>query len=263
MDSRLNPERVVKNWLTGIVGGVLFLGLILGIVFFVEVVSPAKVLLLKSNSFIREKLGLDSWIPLVGISHLAVEAVILNEDDGFYRHEGYEPRAIQNAVKNDVVSLSLKRGGSTITQQVVKNLLLSRKKSFRRKIEEFILAREAEKSLGKERILEIYLNTAEFGPGLYGMESASRYYFDKKPLDLTAKEGAFLAMLLPSPLKYGKSFRDKKLTPYAERIIGFSLRRMVRARELDARQMEIEWGKPLSFEKVLVPSSKMKFSKSL
>lgn len=204
---------------------------------------------LSSNDIIQKKLKLDSWLPLSEISDLAMGAIIVSEDDNFFHHQGYEMKSIKEAIKTDLSHFEYKRGASTITQQVIKNVFLNREKSLRRKIEELILAHQAEETFGKDRILEIYLNTAQFGAKLYGIEKASIYYFEKPASELTAREGAFLAMLLPSPVRYGKSFSDKKLTPYAEKTISSILKRMAAEEYISAKELGDELQAQLPFEK--------------
>jgi monofunctional biosynthetic peptidoglycan transglycosylase len=204
--------------------------------------------LLNSDASIRAKLGLHSWVPWGQVSPLALDAIVISEDDDFYHNRGYELGSIKDALKTDIRSFGFKRGGSTITQQVIKNVFLSREKSLRRKVEELVLAGEAEKSINKNRLLEVYVNTAQFGPELYGIKDAASAYFNKTPLQLTAKEGAFLAMLLPSPVRYARSFSDRKLTPYAQKTIDTLLKRMVSYQKLTPQEGEVERSTPLSFE---------------
>jgi monofunctional biosynthetic peptidoglycan transglycosylase len=126
-------------------------------------------------------------------------AVILAEDERFYKHEGIDVKAIKNAIKYDLEKKSFRRGASTITQQVAKNLFLSREKTLTRKIKEIILARRMDEKLTKGRILELYLNVVELGPMVYGIGHGARYYFGKPASELTPRECAFLAAMLPGP----------------------------------------------------------------
>ena len=204
--------------------------------------------LLNSTPFLREKMKISVWLPLPEMSGSAVEAIVISEDGGFYRHTGYDLSSIRDAVKTDILSLKFKRGASTITQQVMKNVFLNSEKSMTRKIEELALAQEAEKAVTKDRLLEIYLNTAQFGANLFGLEAASLFYFHKRASELTAKEGAFLAMLLPNPVRYQRSFRDGKLTPYADRTITSILLKMVDAEKMSLEEFNAEKAKPFTFE---------------
>jgi monofunctional biosynthetic peptidoglycan transglycosylase len=126
-------------------------------------------------------------------------AVILAEDDNFYRHEGIDVKAIKKAIQYDLEKQSLARGASTITQQTAKNLFLSREKTISRKIKEVILAKRMEQELTKGRILELYLNVVELGPMVYGIGHGARYYFGKPASALTPRESSFLAAMLPGP----------------------------------------------------------------
>jgi len=126
-------------------------------------------------------------------------AVILAEDANFYKHEGFDVKAIKNAIKYDLEKKSLKRGASTITQQTAKNLFLSREKTVTRKLKEIYLAWRMEQELTKGRIIEFYLNVVELGPMVYGIGHGSRYYFGKPASALTPRECAFLAAMLPGP----------------------------------------------------------------
>jgi monofunctional biosynthetic peptidoglycan transglycosylase len=139
------------------------------------------------------------WTPSGRIPAEMKWAVILAEDSNFYKHEGFDVKAIKNAIKYDLEKRSLKRGASTITQQTAKNLFLSREKTVTRKLKEIYLAYRMEQELTKGRIIELYLNVVELGPMVYGIGHGSRYYFGKSPSELTPRECAFLAAMLPGP----------------------------------------------------------------
>lgn len=126
-------------------------------------------------------------------------AVILAEDVNFYKHDGFDVKAIKNAIRYDLEKKSLKRGASTITQQTAKNLFLSREKTITRKLEEIYLAYRMEQELTKGRIIELYLNVVELGPMVYGIGHGAQYYFGKPASSLTPRECAFLAAMLPGP----------------------------------------------------------------
>jgi len=190
------------------------------------------------------------WVPLGGISRAALGAVIVSEDWAFYQHKGYDPNQMREALREDWEEGAFVRGASTITQQVARNVFLSKDKNLWRKFKELFLAVEMERKLNKRRILEVYFNIAEWGPGIYGIGRASRYYFQKSPSELTAKEGAFLAMLLPSPIRYGQSFRSKRLTAYARRTVRSILNKMMQAHFISAEERDREIGFPLLFEAV-------------
>jgi monofunctional biosynthetic peptidoglycan transglycosylase len=140
-----------------------------------------------------------NWTPSNRIPPEMKWAVILAEDANFYKHEGFDVKAIKNAIKYDLEKKSLKRGASTITQQTAKNLFLSREKTITRKVKEVYLAWRMEQELTKGRIIELYLNVVELGPMVYGIGHGSRYYFGKPASALTPRESAFLAAMLPGP----------------------------------------------------------------
>ncbi|MEK6578845.1 MAG: biosynthetic peptidoglycan transglycosylase [Bdellovibrionota bacterium] len=190
----------------------------------------------------------ESWVDLADVSKVAVGAIIVSEDWAFYSHKGYDPNQIKEALLEDLERKKFAFGASTITQQVVKNVFLYKEKSLWRKLREVYLAVKIEERVGKTKILETYLNIVELGEGIYGIKNASRLYFNKEPRDLSAKEGAFLAMLLPSPKKYSQSFRSRELSHYAKTTIDRILAKMIRANYLTEDEKESEARRPLSFE---------------
>lgn len=189
-----------------------------------------------------------SWTPFEQISPIAVSAIIISEDGNFFSHNGYDAFELKEAIKEDLTEGHFARGASTITMQVVKNVFLTQKKSIYRKVKELILSIRLDQAVSKKRILETYLNLAEWGEGIFGIGPASRFYFNKHPSQLTAKEGAFLAMLLPSPKKYSQSFRSKQLTDYAQKTIRSLLKKLTVTHHLTDAQLETELNTPLSFE---------------
>ena len=142
------------------------------------------------------------WVPLTGISVSLQEAVIASEDPYFLRHGGIDYRQTWESVKDNLRSWRWVRGGSTITQQVAKNVFLSGEKTITRKIKEYFLAKKMERLLPKERIFEMYLNEAGWGYGIYGAELASRFYLDKHASELNYAEAALLAAMLRNPAHY-------------------------------------------------------------
>lgn len=140
------------------------------------------------------------FVPLRQISPDFQHAVIAAEDARFYQHHGFDWHAIEIAAEGDVEGGRI-RGGSTLTQQLVKNLFFGTGRSILRKAGEFTLVPVAEVALGKQRILELYLNVVEWGPGVYGAESACRYYYRTSARNIDRQEAAQLAAILPSPLK--------------------------------------------------------------
>jgi monofunctional glycosyltransferase len=140
------------------------------------------------------------FIPLSQISVDLQHAVIAAEDAHFYQHHGFDWREIQIAAEDDLAG-DRTRGASTITQQLVKNLFFGTRRSILRKGAEVTLVPVAEFALGKQRILEIYLNVVEWGPGIYGAESACRFYDETAARNIGRQQAARLAAILPDPLK--------------------------------------------------------------
>lgn len=155
------------------------------------------------------------WVKMNQISTYGRWAVILSEDWGFYQHQGVDFDELKKAVDQSVKEGRLVRGASTITQQVVKNVFLTASRSIWRKANEIVLAQKLERVVDKKRILEVYFNIVELGPGIYGIRQASYHYFRKHPSALNPREAAFIAMMLPSPKRYYASFKQKKLTNFA------------------------------------------------
>jgi monofunctional biosynthetic peptidoglycan transglycosylase len=142
------------------------------------------------------------WVPLSKISSNLVKAVIISEDSKFWEHNGFDIEGIKYAIKVNLKKRRFVRGGSTISQQVAKNLFLNPKKSIFRKLYEAVLTVEIETFLSKKRILEIYLNIVEWGEGIFGAEVAALHYFNKHASSLTAEEALRLAAILPNPRRY-------------------------------------------------------------
>ena len=140
------------------------------------------------------------FVPLSQISRDFQHAVVAAEDARFYQHHGFDWHAMEIAAEGDVEGGRI-RGGSTLTQQLVKNLFFGTDRSILRKGAEFTLVPVAELVLGKQRILELYLNVVEWGPGVYGAESACRYYYRTSARNIDREEAARLAAILPLPLK--------------------------------------------------------------
>lgn len=143
-----------------------------------------------------------SWVPLARISPYLINAVLIAEDDKFYQHRGFDWEALRYAFRKNMKRKRLSFGGSTITQQLTKNLYFGPSKNPLRKLREAIIAWRLERSLSKKRILELYLNVVEWGPRIFGVEAASRHYFDKTASSLSPEESARLAAILPNPHKY-------------------------------------------------------------
>jgi len=139
------------------------------------------------------------WVPYGRISPNLKRAVLVAEDSRFWTHEGVDFDELKHSMETNWERFQFARGGSTITQQLAKNLYLSPSKNPIRKLRELLIARSLEVELSKQRILELYLNEIEWGDGVYGAEAAARTYFRKSSADLTAQEAALLAAAIPNP----------------------------------------------------------------
>lgn len=159
--------------------------------------------------------GSKSYVPLKQIAPILQKTIILTEDSNFYNHRGFDWNAIEKNAREGWQTGVFKRGGSTITQQLAKNMFLTKDRTFVRKGLEAIITDRIENTLSKKEILERYLNVVEFGKNIYGVKAAAKYYFKKSPSELNIVESAFLAMVLPNPVKYSMSYYRKELTPFA------------------------------------------------
>jgi monofunctional biosynthetic peptidoglycan transglycosylase len=168
-----------------------------------------------------------SYTSIREIPHGVKMAVIVSEDGSFYDHHGFDWFELKQSIKKDLKTGHFSRGGSTITQQLAKNLYLNKEKSLFRKLREAIIASQIEDMLDKEEILEKYFNVVEFGPKIYGIQAGAKFYFNKKVSELTIAEGAWLAMLLPNPTKNYQSFRKGSLSPFARKEITTTIKRLV------------------------------------
>ena len=166
------------------------------------------------------------WVSMDKISPNIIKAVLIGEDDGFWKHDGFDVKGMENAIERSIKKKTL-AGGSTISQQLSKNLYLSPSKNPVRKIKEAIITWRIEKSLSKRRILEIYLNVAEWGDGIFGIEAAARHYYHKSAKNLTANEASRLAAVLPNPIKYNPTGNQKYVKNRARIILKTMKRRGV------------------------------------
>lgn len=165
------------------------------------------------------------WVPLSDISPYLIRAVLIAEDDKFWAHDGFDYKAIRKAVERDLKAKKLKFGGSTISQQLARNLYLSPEKSLLRKMSEALITWRMEKVLSKRRILELYLNVVEWGEGIFGVEAASRHYYGKSSSQLTPVEATRLAAILPSPKRYNPLGNQSYVTNRANDICNIMIQR--------------------------------------
>ncbi|MBC7372310.1 MAG: monofunctional biosynthetic peptidoglycan transglycosylase [Bdellovibrionaceae bacterium] len=161
--------------------------------------------------------GSKDYVPLKQISKYVQQAIVLTEDSSFFDHDGFDWKSIEENAKKNLEKGVYAKGGSTISQQLAKNLFLYKDKTLIRKGLEALITQKIEKTLSKKEILERYLNVVEFGNEVYGVKQAAIFYFKKSPASLTIVESAFLAMVLPNPKKYSQSYFKKELTPFAHK----------------------------------------------
>ncbi len=180
------------------------------------------------NTGIQVGPGTPGYVPLDQIPETVQQAALATEDMAFFRHEGFRPTLIGRAIRLNLNRRRYVYGGSTISQQLVKNLFLSREKTLSRKIEEAIITWHMERVLSKERILELYLNCIEYGPEIYGIRAAAESYFGVHPSDLSPLEGAFLMGLKPSPSSGYLAYRRRLFRPWWRQKMERILRRLWR-----------------------------------
>jgi monofunctional biosynthetic peptidoglycan transglycosylase len=190
-------------------------------------VNPRSTAFMRSDAWrlSRERPDLSiqrTWVPYDQISRNLKRAIIASEDANFVNNNGYETDAILQAWEHNKAKGKIVRGGSTITQQLARNLFLSREKSYIRKGQELIITWMLETLMDKERIFEIYLNSVEWGNGVYGAEAAAQYYYKISASKLSAAQSARLAVMLPRP----KYFDEHRSSPYLNQRARVIARRM-------------------------------------
>ena len=193
-----------------------------------------------SGKNFEEEVGVStkSWTPYARISKSFLNAVIVAEDGRFFEHMGIDPAEIYHSYKINQKRKRYVRGGSTITQQVVKMSFLTREKTIVRKIREVLGALILEQILTKEEILEWYVNLTEFGGGVYGVKSAGYYYFKTKPELLTIEQSLLLASVIPNPNKWSKGLRQKLLTDFGHKRFASLATKMLRRNFIAKKQWE-------------------------
>lgn len=191
------------------------------------------------------------WVPYGAISPYLIKAVLIGEDDKFWQHEGFDYEAMQKAIEKDIKAKKFKLGGSTISQQLAKNLFLSPSKNPIRKIREAIITWRMERALPKKRLLELYLNVAEWGDrGIFGIEAAARHYYGKPASALGPEEASRLAAVLPNPRKFNPLGSSRYVVNRSGLIYNIMVRRGIVVPELD----EVEKNSPASPEGKEAPS---------
>lgn len=186
-----------------------------------------------STSFMRQQLTVlqeknpnaqlkQKWVPYERISNHLKRAIIASEDANFSDHDGIDWAALEKAYQKNSKKGRIVSGGSTITQQLAKNLFLSGQRSYIRKAEEFLITLMLEAVMDKERIFEIYLNVVEWGNGVFGAEAAARHYYGVSASNLSASQAARLAVMLPNPRFYDQN----RGSAYLQKRTGVIMRRM-------------------------------------
>jgi monofunctional biosynthetic peptidoglycan transglycosylase len=179
-----------------------------------------------------------TWVPIKRISPNLIDAVLVAEDAAFYQHDGVDYHELWESMKINWKDRKMRRGGSTITQQLAKNLYLSPERSVTRKARELLIARRLERDLGKRRILEIYLNVVEWGRNLYGAEEAAKRYYGVRARDLTPAQSATLAGMLINPVRYSPLAPSTRLSR-RKRII---LERMAKYGKITQQEYRVAMG---------------------
>jgi hypothetical protein len=192
--------------------------------------------------------GAPDFVSLDQVPALFVTAVVVSEDAGFYGHPGIDVAEIPVAWATNVDRGRAARGASTITQQLARNLFLSKDKSWSRKLTEAALALVLDAAVPKRRLLEIYINVIEWGPGFYGLRPAARHYFGKPPSALTPKETAFLVCLIPSPVRYHQAHAAGQPGPGMEQLMANLLGKLRAAGAMSEREYQSALAERLTFQ---------------
>jgi monofunctional biosynthetic peptidoglycan transglycosylase len=211
MDAKKKPRHLFLR-ITGIVlalvlaGGLVF-WLTLPSVSWLEKENPKETAMMGFRGEQAKRKGQRArrlWrrVPLSRISPYLIQAVLIAEDDKFFEHDGFDWASMRKALDANIKKKRVLRGGSTITQQLAKNLFLSPEQSVWRKLREAAIAYKLERELSKKRILELYLNLIDWGNGIYGAEAASRYYFHCPASGLTLSQAIRLASVVPNPHRF-------------------------------------------------------------
>ena len=200
--------------------------------------TPAKTAFMKYREKEWSKKGrrykiTQAVVPLSKISPYLLKAVLISEDDKFWKHEGFDFESIQKALEKDLEAGKFKFGGSTVSQQLARNLYLSPEKNLLRKGAEAVITWRMEKVLPKRRILELYLNEVEWGEGIFGAEAAARHYFGKSASELSPREAARMAAVLPNPRKYNPAGEQRYVVNRSNIIYDIMIKRGIVAPEYE------------------------------
>ncbi len=197
------------------------------------------------------------WIPYDSISPYLIKAVLIGEDDKFWQHEGFDYQAMQKAIEKDIKAKKFKLGGSTISQQLAKNLYLSPSKNPVRKVREAIITWRMERALSKKRLLEIYLNIAEWGDrGIFGIEAASRHYYGRSAYALGPEEASRLAAVLPNPRKFNPTGSSRYVVNRSGLIYNIMVKRGIVVPEFEEADRDRPEGKAEEVPPPVTPINK-------
>lgn len=188
-----------------------------------------------------------NYVRLPEISKFLRSSVLALEDAKFYDHRGIDYDEVLNALSSYQMGGRL-RGASTISQQLVKNLYLTHERSFRRKFFEALITLRIECSLSKNKILEIYLNSIEWGRGLIGIKQAAFYYFKKRPKDLSLQESVFLAAIIPNPTRFGRLQEDQLPKQFVRRQMSRALQSLFESDQISIEQYQEALSHPIELQ---------------
>ncbi len=188
------------------------------------------------------------FVPYDRISPFLINAIMTTEDSGFFKHRGWVTPEFKTALKRNLAGGGFRLGASSITMQMVKNVLLSHEKTLSRKLQELFLVWYVEKILSKQRILELYFNAIEFGPRLYGIGAAARHYFGKSATDINPLEATFFSSILPSPKRRYEQYCHGALTPKWDKYLRRILLRMYERGRLTEEEYATANASILSFD---------------
>lgn len=179
------------------------------------------------------------YVSLKKVPNHFISSLLISEDSAFYQHKGFDWNELLLSLKLNIKHKDFKRGASTISQQLVKNLFLSTQKSISRKLQEAYLTYQLENKFSKNEILEKYINIVEFGENIYGLKHASNFYFGKRVEDLSVTESIYLVQLLPSPVKYSASFKEGRFDKRTKFKMKLILDRMYRYSKLSDNEYQV------------------------
>jgi len=251
MGEKKKPRRIFWR----VAAAALALILISGLVFWLSLPdvtwlvkkNPAETAMMKFRAEQAKQAGKKArryWkrVPLSRISPYLIQAVLIAEDDKFFAHEGFDWASMRSALEANIGKKRVLRGGSTITQQLAKNLFLSSEQSLWRKLREAAIAWKLESELSKKRILELYLNVIDWGTGIYGAEAAARSYFGRPASALTLGQAIRLASVLPNPHRFSALGTDSARMNRKRRIIAARMlrRRWIQKEAYDLALMEMK-----------------------